>query len=107
MTMPHRISLVALSLVAWSLPAAAQWPVNKRVALAPDASIRVFNLVGSIHVTGWDKDSLAVTGTLAPGAGKLFYFGGAGRGAKLGVEAPDGIEPDGPTNLEVFVPAKA
>lgn len=90
-------------------PAAAsgQYPVNRRVALAADASIRVFNLVGSIRITGWDKDSLAVTGTLSPGAGKLFYFGGGGRGAKLGIEAPDGVEPDGPSNLDVFVPAKS
>ena len=101
---------VLLSIIALTLSgrvAGAQHPVNRRVALEPDASVRVFNLVGSIRITGWDKDTLAVTGTLSPFGGKLFYFGGGGRGAKLGVEAPDGVEPDGPSDLEVFVPNKA
>ena len=105
--MTRRFLPVTFALALCAPVALAQQPVNKRVALAPDASIRVFNLVGSIHVTGWDKDSLAVTGTLSPGAGKLFYFGGGSRGVKLGVEAPDGQEPDGPSNLEVFVPARS
>jgi len=99
------LGLLALGLLP--APAAAQRSVNRRVALSPDASIRVFNLMGSIRITGWNQDSLAVAGTLSPGAGKLFYFGGAGRGAKLGIEAPDGQEPDGPSHLEVFVPARA
>lgn len=104
----RRIAPLALALAFWAPAALArQALVNRRVAIAPDASIRVFNLVGSIRVTGWDKDSLAVIGKLSPGAGKLFYFGAGGRGAKLGVEAPDGVEPDGPTTLQVYVPAKA
>lgn len=86
---------------------AAQQRVDRRIPIAPDASIRVLNLAGSIRVTGWDKDTLAVTGTLAPGAGKLFYFGGSGRGAKLGVDAAPGSEAGGRSNLEVWVPAKA
>jgi hypothetical protein len=98
--------LLALGLQA-AAPAAAQHPVNRRIALDPDASIRVFNLVGSIRITGWDKDSLAVTGSLSPYGGKMFYFSGLNRGAKLGVEAPDGVEPDAPSDLEVFVPVKS
>lgn len=98
--------VLVFSLVA-AASAGAQYPVNRRIALDPDASIRVFNLVGSIRITGWDKDSLAVTGSLSPYGGKMFYFGGSGRGAKLGVEAPDGVEPDAPSDLEVFVPNKA
>jgi DUF4097 and DUF4098 domain-containing protein YvlB len=100
------LGLAALAL-ALASAAPAQSPVNRRVALDPDASIRVFNLTGSIKITGWNKDSLAVTGTLSRYGGKLFYFGGSGRGAKLGIEAPDGQEPDGPSHLEVFVPTRA
>ena len=53
---------------------AAAQTIDRRVAIAPDASIRVLNLVGSVKVTGWDKDTLAVRGRLPPGTGKLFYF---------------------------------
>jgi hypothetical protein len=87
-------------------PLAAQERIDRRIAISPDASIRVLNLVGSIKVTGWDKDTLAVIGRLASGAGKL-YFGGSGRAAKLGVEAPEGAGPENRSDLEVRVPSGA
>ena len=104
-----RRSTIALALAALWAPAVAQgqFQVNRRIAIAPDASIRVLNLVGSIRVIGWDHDSLAVTGSLPPYAGKMFYFGGAGRAAKLGVDAPDGAEPPAGSNLMVYVPRGA
>ncbi|MBI4499928.1 MAG: DUF4097 family beta strand repeat protein [Gemmatimonadetes bacterium] len=87
--------------------ASAQQRIDRRIALSPDASIRVVNLVGSIKVIGWDKDSLVVTGILPPGAGKFFYFGGGGRGAKLGVDVPEGPLANERSDLAVYVPAKA
>lgn len=61
-----------------------QQKLSKRIAIAPDASIRIHNLPGATRVIGWDVDSIAVSG-MAP-AGTSFYMGGAGRVAKLGLE---------------------
>ncbi|MSR07106.1 MAG: hypothetical protein EXR93_08590 [Gemmatimonadetes bacterium] len=107
MRTPRAVRGILLALALLVPTVASAQSVNRRVALARDASIRVFNLEGSIRIIGWDKDSLVVTGTLSPGGGKLFYFGGGGRGAKLGVEPRSSGESDGPSNLEVFVPARS
>ena len=87
------VSIGLLALAGLVVPAgvAGQVAVDRRIAIAPDASIRVFNLVGSIRVTGWERDSLVVTGQLPANAGKFFYFGGSNRAAKLGVDVPDGF----------------
>src|SRR5439155_24235893 len=90
-----------------AVPVAGQQRIDRRVGLAPDASIRVVNLVGSIKVIGWDKDSLVVTGTLPAGAGKFFYFGAGSRAAKLGVEVPEGPLAGERSDLAVYVPARA
>ena len=98
----HRV-LPALLLVA---PLAAQQKIDRRIAIAPDASIRIHNLVGSIRIIGWDRDSIAVTGSVPPGGGS-FYMGGAGRGAKLGIERQDEVKEGQPATLEVRVPRNA
>ena len=78
--------------------------VERRLAIDPQASIRIFNLTGATRVTGWDRDSIVVTGTIPAGAGR-FYIGGAGTGAKLGVES-DSLNAPGAV-LDVFVPRRA
>ena len=94
--------LLAALLGATSLP--AQEKVARRIAIASDASIRIWNLAGITRIIGWDRDSIAVTGTVPSGA---FYMGGSGRGAKLGVERPDGSKGDLPATLEIRVPRNA
>ena len=94
--------LLAALLTAASLP--AQEKVDRRIAIASDASIRIWNLAGITRIIGWDRDSIAVTGTAPLGA---FYMGGAGRGAKLGVERPEGSKGDLPASLEIRVPRNA
>ncbi len=101
----HALAVAAVAM--FSSVASAQQRIDRRIPLNADASIRVLNLVGSIRVIGWDKDTLAVTGTLAAGAGKFFYFGGGARGAKLGVDLPDDASTDQKSDLEVHVPARA
>jgi hypothetical protein len=83
----------------------AQQKLDKRIAIAVDASIRITNLVGTTRVLGWDRDSIAVTGS-AP-AGTSFYLGGAGRAAKLGLEAEEGAKPAPGGHLDVRVPRGA
>ena len=84
----------------------AQQKIDRRIAIAPDASIRIWNLIGITRIIGWDRDSIAVTGALPPGSGS-FYMGGAGKGAKLGVERVDEMKENQPATLEVRVPRSA
>jgi hypothetical protein len=98
-------------LLASLLPAAALLPttvaaqhIERRIAVDAHASIRIFNLAGSTRVTGWDRDSIVVTGTVPRGGG-TFFIGGAGAGAKLGVTS-DSLDAPG-SKLEVFVPRGA
>jgi hypothetical protein len=93
------------------LPAAlsAQQKLARRMATAPDPSIRIVNLIGRTVVRGWDVDSIVVTGAL-PARGASFYMGGSVRGVKLGIESTDAGADAGTaagTTLEVRVPRRA
>jgi hypothetical protein len=99
-----RVPLVAALALA-AVPLSAQQKIDRRIAIAPDASIRITNMAGITRVTGWDHDSIAVTGSIAPGAG--FYFGGKGPVAKMGVERRDETLADPGSTLEVKVPRNA
>lgn len=102
-----RVLLVTAAFAAALLPEAwAQQKIERRIPIAPDASIRIHNMAGSVRVSGWDKDSIAVSGTLAPGSGQ-FFLGGAGRAAKLGVDPPMGKGATAPAHLEVSVPRRS
>lgn len=92
-------------LVALPAALAAQQGVARGMAVDGDASIRIVNLTGRTVVRGWDADSVAVSGTLAPG-GASFYMGGGRRGVKVGVESAAGAAPGGSV-LEVRVPRRA
>lgn len=101
----RRLLLVALlpGLLGGTL--SAQQKLDRRIAIAPDASIRISNPFGTTRVLGWDRDSIAVSGT-AP-AGASFYLGGSGRMAKLGLEpGKDGTPGEG-GHLDVRVPRGA
>ena len=97
------LAAALLALTAPAAPALAQ-RIDRRMPVDPHASIRIFNLAGSTRVTGWDRDSIAVTGTVPRGAG-TFFIGGAGAAAKLGVMS-DSLGAPGAT-IEVSVPRGA
>jgi hypothetical protein len=92
---------LSLSSVAWGQDA-----VSTGRAAARDAAIRINVVSGSLRVTAWERDSVAVKGRVDPGAGS-FFFGGTAGALKLGVELPSGTEPDGTSDLDVQVPAGA
>lgn len=77
--------------------------VDRREAVAPDAYIRVMVMRGEVRVRGWDRDSVAVTGSI-DGAGDLFFSGG-GAAAKLGLWEERAPSTTG--RLEVRVPRRA
>ncbi|HEY7471144.1 MAG TPA: DUF4097 family beta strand repeat-containing protein [Gemmatimonadota bacterium] len=82
-------ALAAAFVLAVISPAAAQRRLERGVPAAGDATIRVYNLSGATTITGWDRDSIAVTAVLDAGAGRL-YLGGSRSAIKLGVESSEG-----------------
>jgi len=83
-----------------------QQKISRRVAIDPDASIRIGNLASNTRLIGWDKDSIAVTGRIP--AGTSFFFGGQGRLAKMGIERDEKFTGSpGLGEVEVRVPQGA
>ena len=84
---------VALSVVV--SPVAAQGPtppmvkVTRGWPLDRDGLVKIFNAVGSVQVIGWDRDSIALSGSVTKGA--RLFGGGNRRGVKMGIEGDQGI----------------
>jgi DUF4097 and DUF4098 domain-containing protein YvlB len=93
--------MLTLSLAS---PLAAQKKIERRMPLGMEGAFRVMNMVGSVVVHGWAKDTVLIRGTLA--AGDQFYAGGGYTGAKMFIESGDQRDPK-PANLEIWVPARA
>jgi hypothetical protein len=97
---------LALSIVAMALFAPAlvsQTKIERKLALGMDGALRIGNMVGSVTVHGWNKDTVLVRGTLA--SADQFFMGGGYTGAKMFVESANDRNPK-PTRLEVWVPAR-
>jgi|GEM_PF-316538 len=99
------VQALALLLLVSAGPVRAQAMrnVEHRARLDAHGDLRVWNLSGSIRVTGWDKDSILVRGQVP--ADQHFGCGGDPGGFKCFVDlAPryDGIAPG--STLEIFVP---
>jgi hypothetical protein len=93
--------LAAILLLAF--PLAAQKKVERRQALGMEAAVRIHNMVGSVIVHGWNKDTVLVRGTL--GSGDSFFMGGGYTGVKMFVESVNDRDPK-PTRLEIWVPSR-
>ncbi|MGQ0714982.1 MAG: DUF4097 family beta strand repeat-containing protein, partial [Gemmatimonadaceae bacterium] len=87
--------------------ATAQRSVTRRLPLTADGAVRITNLVGTITVHGWNRDSIAAVGEVGRGS-KGFFMGGDGTAVKLGIDIPnDDPRAAEPSRLEVWVPAGA
>src|SRR5687767_7139252 len=84
--------------------------VERRFAVASDASIRLHGAFARLKIIGWDRDSLVITGTMARGwrleGNAVSNTFGAPRGAKFFIDAPTDTDAPGAA-LEVRVPANA
>ena len=87
-----------------SSPVVAQKKVERKIPLGMEGALRIVNMVGSVVVHGWNKDTVMVRGTLGPG--DTFFMGGGYTGAKMFVESANDRDPK-PSRLEVWVPARA
>ena len=95
---------------ATKLKSTGRVAVERRYALAPDASVRIAGAISSLRIIGWDRDSLVITGTVPIGwrfdGGVAAAVTGASRGAKFYVEGATDVFPTAAA-LEVRVPARA
>src|SRR5262245_62694099 len=85
--------------------AAAQTTVERTRPAAADGFVDIENASGSVKVTGWDKNEIAVRGTLGRQADGL-AFAGSGNRTRIEVETsrnPHGVRSD----LEISVPARS
>ena len=100
-----RLSLGLVALMSLSgVQAGAQPKLDRGLPLLPDGSVRIYNTVGSVRVTAWKNDSIAVRGNL--GEGNVLHFGGGKSGVKMFVEGRDERNP-APAAIEVMVPSRA
>jgi len=94
---------VAAAILLLSSPLGAQKKIERKLPLGMEGALRVVNMVGTVVVHGWNKDTVLVRGTL--GAGDSFYMGGGYTGAKMFVESANDRDPK-PTRLEIWAPAR-
>lgn len=101
---PRRTAIVLGAMMLVASPLAAQKKIERRIPLGIEGAFRVMNMVGSVVIHGWSKDTVLIRGTLAPG--DQFYAGGGYTGAKMFIESANDRNPK-PTSLEIWVPARA
>jgi hypothetical protein len=101
-----RVLRMMATLAALPAMTIAQVKVEAGVRAAPDCAIRLQGPIATIRVTGWDRDSIAVIGSIPKGARFDRFFGNeagtAVRGVKMFVEGTPGqIRPAGIIELRV------
>jgi DUF4097 and DUF4098 domain-containing protein YvlB len=89
-------------MVVVASPLAAQKKIERKIPLGMEGAFRIMNMVGSVVVHGWNKDTVFIRGAIA--AGDQLYAGGGYTGAKMFIESANERDPK-PTNLEIWVPA--
>ena len=97
------LGVIAVAIAVAASPAAAQKKVERKLPLGMEGAFRIINMVGSVTVHGWNKDTVLIR-AVVPQLDKLLA-GGTYTGAKMFIENADDRDPK-PTRLEVWVPAR-
>jgi DUF4097 and DUF4098 domain-containing protein YvlB len=101
--------LAAAILAAAVPPAIAEQQINKRVNVAPDATVEVSNVQGSVTITTWDRNEVELVAYLENDRDEL-EFEATERNVRIEVERPNGKygrEEDDDANLTLRVPSRA
>ncbi len=114
--MPKRpiTAIVCLLVAAAMAPAglATQQQISRQSrTVEADVDVEVFNVAGSVRITGWDRNEVQVEGTLGEGIERL-AFENDGEGVEIRVIIPSSRRRDperqvGATHLEIMVPRGA
>jgi hypothetical protein len=103
----HLVALLAAAITAAPAVGESQQKVDVRRSVTRDVYVRLNGAFASLKVTGWEKDSVVMTGTIPKEAKFEPAMGGAASGPATGVkfyvEGPMGTNASG--SLELFVPA--
>ena len=102
-TLARTLAGGAIAIMLLASTAIAQKKVERKLPLGMEGALRVVNMVGSVTVHGWNKDTVLVRGTL--GEASTFFMGGGYTGAKMFVESANDRDPK-PSRLELWVPAR-
>ena len=90
--MSNRLLLMVAALeFAFPAMAHSQPALNRGMKLDANGAVRIYNLAGSVTVHGWNRDSVAVRGSV--GKGNVFHMGGDHSGMKMFVEDADERNP--------------
>jgi hypothetical protein len=98
-----RAVAVLVALLVAAGPLSAQKKVERRLPLGMEGALRIMNMVGSVTVHGWNKDTVLLRGTMSPT--DRFFGGGGYSGVKFGIESANESDPK-PAKLEIWVPAR-
>lgn len=101
--LPTRLVAAVVVLLCCASQLSAQSKIERKIPLGMEGALRIVNMVGSVVVHGWNKDTVLIRGTLGPG--DKFFAGGGYTGAKMFVESENDRDPK-PARLEVWVPAR-
>jgi DUF4097 and DUF4098 domain-containing protein YvlB len=80
--------LAAAILAAIAAPATAQQNITKRASVAPDATIEVSNVQGSVRITAWDKNEVELVAELESDKDEL-EFEASTRMVRIEVDRPN------------------
>ncbi len=106
--MSFRVSCLAVgTLVFGSGTALGQGPLDERKQAARDGTVKISSAAGSVHVMGWNRDTVAVTGTLGPGADLEFQSGNRETRIRIAVQGRDPPERVPPSDIVVRVPRQS
>lgn len=100
-----RCALAAAAVLAAATLAPAQTPVDQTWPAAKNALVEIQNPAGSVTIKAWDREEVAVKGTLGKGAEKLEFSGDRQR-LQLTAKVPSHERPP-ESNLVINVPAGA
>lgn len=95
-----------IPLLLMAMPLAAQEPVALGRALRPDATVRISVPAGSIRITAWARDSIAVRGRVDAGLGRAILEGGA-EAVQLALGPPVRPRGGGLADLEIWLPGES
>ncbi len=94
---------ILLGLLLASPPAVAATAVDERQDALPEGHVEVINVSGRVSVSGWERDEIAITGTLGRGVERL-EFAVEGSYTRIEVIYPKNGRSDS-SELEIRVPA--
>jgi DUF4097 and DUF4098 domain-containing protein YvlB len=99
----QKIASVAVALLIGAAAALAGERVDQKRPASRDGVVEINNVAGSVRISGWDRDEVAVVGTLGRGTERLEFSGTDGRTILRVVVPRRSRNVDG-SDLEISVP---